>query len=293
MHFGPNTTTLQFLLAHAAARTFARGDEIIVTDLDHDSNISQWLRIGEDHGLVVRHAPIRPADGTLDIDALEALVTARTRVVACTLASNAFGTIPDTRRISAAAHSVGALAWFDGVHYAPHRRIDVKALGADVLFVSPYKFFGPHQGIAVIRRDLAETWPADRVRPAAETPPGHRFETGTQAHELIAGVKAAIDYLASLGTGSTRREKLDDAYRRIGRHEDGLTEAALARLAEIPGLRVARHRRHASHRGAHTHLLLHDRRAHARVRRRGTRTRGHLRRERELLRARADDPVRT
>lgn len=220
---GPNATTLQFLLAHAAARTFEPGDEIITTELDHDSNVAQWLRVAEDHGLVVRQARLRPTDGTLDLHHLEGLLSPRTRVVAFTLASNHMGTVTPAADIVGLAHSVGALAWGDGVHYAPHRRLDREAMGLDVLLTSPYKWFGPHLGIAAIRLDLAESWPADRVRPADETPAGHRFETGTQSHEAMAGMTAAVDYLASLGSGATRRERLASAYDAIRAHEDALT----------------------------------------------------------------------
>jgi cysteine desulfurase family protein (TIGR01976 family) len=237
--FGPNMTTLNFQLAHAVARTLARGDEIVVTDLDHDGNISPWLTVARDHGLVVRHAPLRPDDGTLDVDALEALLGPRTRIVAFTLASNALGTVPDARRIAASAHRVGALAWGDAVHFAPHRRLDRAGIGLDVVLCSPYKFFGPHSGIASIRRDLAEGWPADRVRPADETPAGHRFETGTQSHEALAGIVAAVDYVAGLGgDGRDRRARLDEAFRRIGAHEADLSLRALERLHAIPGLHL-------------------------------------------------------
>ena len=231
--FGPNTTTLQYLLAHAAARSFAPGDEIITTELDHDSNVSQWLQVGEDHGLVVQQARLHRTDGTLDLHHLESLLSPRTRVVAFTLASNHLGTVTPYREIARHAHAVGALAWADGVHYAPHRRLDRAGMGLDVLFSSPYKWFGPHLGIAAIRQDLAETWPADRVRPADETPAGHRFETGTQSHEAMAGMTAAVDYLAALGEGSDRRSRLDSAYTRIREHEDAL---ALRFRAGIEGM---------------------------------------------------------
>jgi cysteine desulfurase family protein (TIGR01976 family) len=229
--FGANMTTLNFLLAHAVARTLAPGDKIVVTQLDHDANVAPWLRVAEDHGLVVRVAPVRPDDATLDVDALEALLGERTRVVAFTLASNAVGSLTDARRIVAAAHSAGALAWADAVHYAPHRRPDRRALGLDVLLCSPYKFFGPHLGIASIRRDLAETWPADRVRPASETPPGHRFETGTPSFEALAGTVAAIRYVESLGDGD-----LGAAYARIREHEEGIARLVLDRLRAIDGV---------------------------------------------------------
>ncbi len=226
--FGPNMTTLNFALAHAVARTLAPGDEIVVTDLDHDANVAPWLRVAEDHRLVVRTAPVDPADVTLDLDALEALLGPRTRVVAFTLASNAVGSIPDARRIADAAHRAGALAWADGVHLAPHRRPDRAAVGADVLLCSPYKFFGPHLGIASIRRDLAESWPADRVRPAAQDPPGHRFETGTPSFESLAGLVAAIEYLRGLGGGD-----LGAAYEAIRAREDALSVRVLEGLPEL------------------------------------------------------------
>jgi cysteine desulfurase family protein (TIGR01976 family) len=225
--FGANMTTLNFQLAHAVARTLEAGDEILVTQLDHDANVSPWLLVARDHGLAVRKAPIRTDDVTLDEDALEAMIGERTRVVAFTLASNAVGSIPDAARIAAAAHRAGALAWADGVHLAPHRRLRAREWGIDVLLCSPYKFFGPHLGIAAIRADLAESLPADRVRPASEDPPGHRVETGTQSHEAIAGTVAAIGYLCSLGGGD-----LDVAFDRIERHETALSERFLAGMPD-------------------------------------------------------------
>src|SRR3954451_8102451 len=218
--FGANMTTLNFLLAHAVARTLRPGDEIVVTDLDHDANVAPWLRVASDHDLVVPVAPVG-ADATLDVDALEALLGERTRLVAFTLASNAVGSLTDAARIARAAHAAGALAWADGVHYAPHRRPDRAALGVDVLLCSPYKFFGPHLGVAAIRRDLAASWPADRVRPASEAPPGHRFETGTQSFVALAGLVAAVEYLEDVG------------YERIREHEDELARLVLGRLGAL------------------------------------------------------------
>ncbi len=229
--FGANMTTLNFLLAHAVARTLDAGDEIVVTDLDHDANVSPWLLVARDHGLVVRRAPIRPTDGTLDVAGLEALLGERTRVVAFTLASNALGSVTDVERITSAAHRAGALAWADAVHLAPHGRLRRAEIGIDVLLCSPYKFFGPHLGVAAIERGLAESLPADRVRPASERPPGHRFETGTQSHEAIAGTTAAIGYLRSLGDGD-----LNQAFEAIGRHEDALSRRFLEGAADIRGL---------------------------------------------------------
>ncbi len=235
--FGANTTTINFLLAHAVARTLSAGDEIIVTELDHDANVSPWLLVAADHRLTVRTAPLNRADGTLDLKALEGLVSARTRIVACTLASNALGSVTDIRRIGGLAHAADALLWVDGVHLAPHRRLDRDALGADVLLTSAYKYFGPHLGVAAVRSDLARDLPADRVRPADELPLGHRFETGTLSHEALAGLVAAVGYLEALGTGApTRRARLDEAYARIEAHEAELTRHTLTRLRNIPGL---------------------------------------------------------
>jgi cysteine desulfurase family protein (TIGR01976 family) len=225
--FGANMTTLNFQLAHAVARTLEPGDEIVVTALDHDANVSPWLVVAGDHELVVRTAPLRAEDMTLDLDGLEELMNERTRVVAFTLASNAVGSIPDAARIAAAARDAGALAWADGVHLAPHRRLRAGELGLDVVLCSPYKFFGPHLGIAAIRPDLAESLPADRVRPASEDPPGHRVEAGTQSHEAIAGALAAIEYLRELGESD-----LDVAFARIEEHETKLAARFLRGLPE-------------------------------------------------------------
>jgi cysteine desulfurase family protein (TIGR01976 family) len=237
--FGANTTTINFLLAHAVARTLSAGDEIVVTELDHDANVSPWLLVAEDHRLVVRTAPLHRDDGTLDLEALEDLISARTRIVACTLASNAVGSVTDIRRVAAAAHAGGALLWVDGVHLAPHRRLDRDVLGADILLTSSYKYFGPHLGVAAVRSDLARSLPADRVRPADERPFGHRFETGTLSHEALAGLVAAVSYLESLGAEApTRRDRLDLAYARIEAHEAILTRHTLERLRDLPGLRL-------------------------------------------------------
>ena len=235
--FGANTTTINFLLAHAVARTLSAGDEIVVTELDHDANVSPWLRVADDRGLVVRTAPLHRHDGTLDLEALDGLISARTRIVACTLASNALGSVTDIAHVATAAHATGALLWVDGVHLAPHRRLDRETLGADILLTSAYKYFGPHLGVAAVRSDLARTLPADRVRPAEERPYGHRFETGTLSHEALAGLVAAIAYLESLGGDApSRRERLDRAYARIEAYEATLTRHTLARLREIAGL---------------------------------------------------------
>ncbi len=236
--FGANMTTLNFLLTHAFGRTVDPGDEIVVTQLDHEGNQSPWRLLAADRGLTVHTVPMRP-DGSLDLDELEARIGERTRVVAFTLASNAIGTVPDARRIVAAAHRAGALAWADGVHAAPHRSLAFRELDLDVLLCSPYKFFGPHLGVAAVRAELAGAWPADRVSPAAQTPVGHRFETGTLSHEGLAGVSAAIAYLAELtDLAASPRERLVAAYEAIERHEAALSRRFLIGAAELPGLTV-------------------------------------------------------
>jgi cysteine desulfurase family protein (TIGR01976 family) len=196
--FGANMTTLNFALTRAAARELRRGDEILVTKLDHDANIAPWLELERDVGLVVRFVDVND-DCTVDLDDLDRQLSERTRVVAFPWASNAVGTLQDVSRIAERAHEAGALAWVDAVHYAPHGPIDVAAAGADVLICSPYKFFGPHLGLAFGRAELLERWRPYKVRPAPDEPIGHRYETGTLAHELLAGFVAAVDYIGSIG----------------------------------------------------------------------------------------------
>ena len=191
--FGANMTTLNFALTRTVGRTLQEDDEILVTRLDHDGNVSPWLELAHDLGLKVGFVEIAD-DTTLDYDDLERKLTDRTRAVAYTLASNAVGTLTDARRIADLAHDAGALTWIDAVHYAPHGPIDVGELNADVLLCSPYKFFGPHLGLATVRAELAAHWRTYKVRPAT-----HPFETGTLAHELLAGFVAAVEYIESIG----------------------------------------------------------------------------------------------
>jgi cysteine desulfurase family protein (TIGR01976 family) len=196
--FGPNMTSLNFTLSRTAGREFAPGDEILVSCLDHDGGVAPWLELAHDRDLVVRHVELRD-DTTLDYDDLEAKLSPRTKVVAFAWASNAVGTIVDAKRMCALAHDVGALAWIDAVHYAAHEPIDVREIDADVLICSPYKFCGPHMGIAYGRAEVLRTWRPYKVRPAPNDPLGRRFETGTQSYEQLAGFSATIDYLDSIG----------------------------------------------------------------------------------------------
>jgi cysteine desulfurase family protein (TIGR01976 family) len=201
--FGQNMTTLNFALTRAFGRTLSAGDEILVTRLDHDGNVAPWLELAHDLDLRVDFVEILE-DTRLDVDDLERKLTERTRVVAFPLASNAFGTVPDAARIVALAHGAGALAWADAVHYAPHRPLDVAALGVDVLLCSPYKFFGPHLGLACGRAELLRSWRPYKVRPVDDEPVGGRFETGTLAHELLAGFVAAVEYVEDTGWAAIR-----------------------------------------------------------------------------------------
>jgi cysteine desulfurase family protein (TIGR01976 family) len=191
--FGANMTTLNFMLTRTVGRMLRAGDEILVTRLDHDGNVAPWLELAHDLELVVRFVEIHD-DTTLDHDDLERKLSDRTRVVAFPLASNAVGTLTDARRIVDVAHEAGALAWADAVHYGPHGPIDVAELGVDVLVCSPYKFFGSHLGLAFVRADVAGPWRTYKVRPS-----DHPFETGTLAHELLAGFVACVEYVESIG----------------------------------------------------------------------------------------------
>jgi cysteine desulfurase family protein (TIGR01976 family) len=196
--FGPNMTSLNFMLSRTAARGFSPGDEILVSSLDHDGGVAPWLELAHDAGLVVRHVGLKP-DTTLDFEDLERKLGRRTRVVAFAWASNAVGTVVDARRVCRLAHDAGALAWIDAVHYAAHEPIDVRDVGADVLICSPYKFCGPHLGLAYGRAEVIERWRPYKARPAPTSPLGRRFETGTLQYELLAGFNATIGYLESIG----------------------------------------------------------------------------------------------
>ena len=217
--FGANMTTLAFALTRTVGREWSEGDEILVTKLDHDANVSPWLELARDKGLEVRFVDIQD-DTTLDLADLERQLGDRTRVVAFPVASNAVGTLTDVRRVVELAHDAGAIAWADAVHYAPHGPIDAAGWDVDVLICSPYKFFGPHLGIAYGRAELLQRWRPYKVRPAANEPLGHRFETGTLPHELLAGFVAAVEYIESIG------------WEAIQAHERALGERFLAGLPD-------------------------------------------------------------
>jgi cysteine desulfurase family protein (TIGR01976 family) len=237
--FGQNMTTITFALARAIARDLKPGDEIVVTTLDHDANVSPWRAL-EEKGIVVRQAEIHEPDCTLDLDDLRKKITSKTKLVAVGYASNAVGTINPVAEITKLAHAAGALMFIDAVHYAPHGPIDVRALDTDFLVCSPYKFFGPHMGTLYGKRELLQKVHPYKVRPAYNHAPD-RWETGTQVHELIAGIGAAVDYIAELGRRSDsaakdRRSALLSAYKVTRHHEMMLLAQLIEGLFTIRGL---------------------------------------------------------
>jgi cysteine desulfurase family protein (TIGR01976 family) len=237
--FGANMTTLTFALSRAIGRELKSGDELLVTCLDHDANVSPWVCL-EERGAKVRTADIRPTDCTLDMFDLQAKIRRTTKLVAVGWAANAVGTINDVREAVRMARVVGALTFVDAVHYAPHGLIDVKALDTDFLACSSYKFFGPHQGILYGKREQLLRLRPYKLRVCSEKLPD-RWETGTQNHECMAGVTAAVDYIAEVGRrhsseGLTRREAIVAGYEVFQQHERELASRLIAGLLEISGL---------------------------------------------------------
>jgi len=242
--FGPNMTSLTLSFSRALARTWSPGDEILVSNLDHDANYTPWVLAAKDAGVVVRTIAIAPQDATLDIESLESQLNSRTKLVAVTAASNAVGSLTDIPLIASLVHRVGAELFVDAVHYAPHRRIDITNWDCDYLVCSAYKFFGPHIGILYGRPERMQTLEPYKLRPSPNSIPG-RWMTGTQNHACIAGVTAAIDYIASIAedhdqddTGSSRRTRLDQAFEWIDSVETELIQHLLAGLQRIPGVRL-------------------------------------------------------
>lgn len=242
--FGPNMTTLTFAMSRALGRSLKPGDEIVITRLDHDADISPWLLVAEDRGAVVKWVDIREEDCTLDMADFESQITDRTKIVACGYASNAVGTINDVRAVVDMAHAAGALAFVDAVQYVPHGPTDVQALGCDLLACSPYKFFGPHQGVLYGRYELLDQLRAYKVRPAENKPP-YKFETGTQNHEGIAGTLGAVEYFAWLGEtfgatagNASRRDKIGAGMQAMVEYEKEISARLITGLSQIPGLKV-------------------------------------------------------
>ncbi len=240
--FGPNMTTLTLAVSRALGRTWRPGDEVIVSRLDHDANVTPWVLAARDAGAVVKHIEVRPEDCTLDLGSFEAALSERTRLVAVGYASNCVGTINPVQEIVQRAKSMGAVTFIDAVHYAPHGLIDVESLDCDFLVCSAYKFFGPHVGILWGRRELLESITPYKLRPSPDALPG-RWMTGTQNHECIAGAAAAVDYLASIGrelypAGAARRTCLQTALKAIAEQEQTLGARLLQGLATVPGVRI-------------------------------------------------------
>lgn len=232
--FGQNMTSLTFSVSRALARTWSPGDNIVLTRLDHDANVSTWLQAARDAEVEVRFADFDIDRGcVLDAGAVTPHLDDRTKLVAFTHASNAVGSITPVGDIVDAAHTVGALTFVDAVHYAPHGLIDVASTGTDFLVASAYKWFGPHTGCLYGRFELLEELEPYKLRPAPSHAPD-KWETGTQSFESLAGVTAAVDYIASIGTGPTRRDKIVSAYQAIAEYEDSLSERFLAGIAEMP-----------------------------------------------------------
>ena len=234
-------TSLTFTLSRAIAHWVKPGDEIVVTRLDHDANISPWMHLAREKGASLRWVDFQVEDCTLDMDDVERRLSRKTKLVACAFASNAVGTINDVKTITEMAHHRGAIVFVDAVQYAPHGLIDVKDLDCDFLACSAYKFFGPHEGVLYGKYDLLDRLPAYKVRPAKDRPP-YKFETGTQNHEGIAGTLAAVEYLAGLSgkarENAGRRERLSAAMREIETYERALSSRLIAGLDQIKGLRI-------------------------------------------------------
>ena len=237
--FGQNTTTLAFAFSRAVGRTLRPGDELVVTRLDHDANVAPWLAVAEDSGATVRWVDVRTGDCTLDLDSLAGALSARTKVVAFTLASNAVGTITPAAGIVRLAHEAGAIAVCDAVHFVPHRPADFHGLDADVLFCSAYKFFGPHLGLMAARTEVLDMLRPYRVRPSHDRGP-EAWETGTLSPEALAGLTAAVGYLGSVcgEVAGHRRSAVLAGMRAIEAHERDLTERFLGGLPSLPGARL-------------------------------------------------------
>ena len=239
--FGQNMTTITFDISRAIGRELKAGDEILLTTLDHDANFAPWKAL-EEKGAVIRRVDIREEDCTLDMEDLRGKLNEKTKLVAVGHASNAVGSINPVAEITKLAHAAGALVYIDAVHYGPHGLIDVKALDCDFLVCSPYKFFGPHMGTLYGKRQHLDHFHPYKVRPATNQSP-ERWETGTQVHELIAGIGGAVEYLAELGrhcdaTVKTRREALAAAYGTTVPYESRLVARLIDGLQSIPGLRI-------------------------------------------------------
>ena len=235
--FGANMTTLTFHLARGLGRGWGAGDELVVTELDHHANVAPWRALERDRGVSVRMVPMLPETGQLDWSALEQALARKPRLLAIGAASNALGTVTDVARAAAMARDAGTLSFVDAVHYAPHRLVDVRSIGCDFLACSAYKFYGPHVGVLYGRSERLAVVDVPKLEPAPETAP-ERLETGTLNHEGIAGAAAAVEFLASLSAGGSRRERLRSALGELHRRGQALLERLVHGLGTIEGVRV-------------------------------------------------------
>jgi cysteine desulfurase family protein (TIGR01976 family) len=235
--FGANMTTLTFHLARALAADYSPNDEIIVTELDHHANVAPWRRIAKERELVVRTVPLIPETGQLNWDAFERLISTRTRLLAIGAASNALGTINDLDRAIGLGRKAGAQIFVDGVHFVPHSLVDVKALDCDFLGMSAYKFYGPHIGVLFGKRELLEKIDFPKLIPAPDAAP-ENVETGTQNQEGMVGAAAAIDFLAGLTGGDSKRARLTEVFAELHHRSSALVQRLWEGLSEIPGVRV-------------------------------------------------------
>lgn len=235
--FGRSMTQLTYDFSRTLAKNWGAGDEVVVTRLDHDANIRPWAQATEHAGATVRWAEFDTATGELSVEAVAALLSERTRLVAVTAASNLIGTRPDLAAIGRLVHDAGALFYVDGVHYTAHAAVDVGAIGADFFACSPYKFLGPHCGVVAARPELLEQMAPDKLLPSSAAVP-ERFELGTLPYELLAGTTAAVDFLTSLGPdgAASRRDALVGAFEALEAHEDALRERLELELKQIPGV---------------------------------------------------------
>ncbi len=235
--FGANMTTLTFHLARALGRGWGVGDEIVVTELDHHANVAPWQALARERGVTVRMVRMKADTGQLDWSDLQASITPKCRLLAIGAASNALGTVTDVRRAADLAHRHGALVFVDAVHYAPHILVDVDALGCDMLGCSPYKFYGPHIGTMWVRSALLESLDVPKLIPAPDTGP-ERLETGTQNHEGIVGAAAAVEFLASIGVGASRRARLISAFDALNERAEHQVTLLWEGLSAIDGVRM-------------------------------------------------------
>lgn len=235
--FGQNMTTLTLHFSRCLGKQFKRGDEIVLSRMDHDANVAPWLLLADDLGLVVRWMDFDTGTYEFPDDALTKVLTERTRLLAMGMASNCTGTVNDVKRFAAQAKAAGAIVYLDAVQYAPHYAIDVQDIGADIIVSSAYKWFGPHQGILWGREDLLKETFGYKVRPAGEELP-HKFETGTLSHEGMAGTLGAIEYLEQFGTGETRQKRIATAWAAMAAHEQKLTLHLIEGLKSFKGLAI-------------------------------------------------------